>query len=73
MSTAARSITTADARSGRSMSRRARDLVQEHQNKVSAAIDAGKEAYVNTTSDHSRRVRFRVRQGPVTLAGGRAL
>lgn len=26
-------------------------LVQEHQNKVSAAFDAGKEAYVNTTSE----------------------
>jgi len=26
-------------------------LVQEHQSKVSAAIDAGKEAYVNTTSE----------------------
>jgi gas vesicle protein len=27
-------------------------LVQEHQDKVAAAIDAGKEAYVNTTSEH---------------------
>lgn len=26
-------------------------LVQEHQSKVSAAIDAGKEAYANTTSE----------------------
>ena len=30
---------------------RGKGLVQEHQNKVSAAIDAGKEAYVNTTSE----------------------
>src|SRR6266700_6129710 len=28
-------------------------LVQEQQEKVSAAIDAGKEAYVSTTSEHS--------------------
>ena len=28
-------------------------LVQEHHDKVSAAIDAGKDAYVNTTSEHS--------------------
>ena len=27
-------------------------LVQEHQSKMSAAIDAGKEAYVNTTSEN---------------------
>ncbi len=26
-------------------------LIQEHQDKVSAAIDAGKEAYVNTTHE----------------------
>lgn len=31
---------------------RGKGLVQEHQNKVSAAIDAGKEAYVNTTSEN---------------------
>ena len=28
-------------------------LIQEHQDKVSAAIDAGKEAYASTTSEHS--------------------
>jgi gas vesicle protein len=28
-------------------------LVQEQQNKVSAAIDAGKDAYASTTSEHS--------------------
>ncbi len=28
-------------------------LIQEHQDKVSAAIDAGKEAYASTTSEQS--------------------
>src|SRR3982074_3336285 len=32
---------------------RGKGLVQEQQEKVSAAIDAGKEAYVSTTGEHS--------------------
>ncbi len=39
-------------------------LVQEHQDKVSAAIDAGKEAYASTTSDHRLRRSMLRKTGP---------